>query len=244
MTQPSPGWYDAPDRPGQLRYWNGTSWTDQYAPRPPAPPSGAPVAPAAPSMSAPPAPAVASPSGAWSAPGAAVPASGAWQPAPARTLTQAVRVCLRNYGVFRGRAARSEFWWFHLALALAGMAFFLLLAVFAVGVAGTASSSGFDPAGAVAGGALFAILALVLFIGTIVPSLAVTVRRLHDTGRSGWWMWIAIGPYLGSIVFSVVPVLGALMALAYLGGSIALIVLLCLPGTPGPNAFDVPAANA
>lgn len=242
MTQPSPGWYDAPDRPGQLRYWNGTSWTDQYAPRPPAPPSGAPVpAPTPPPASA---PTSAGPAASgWTASGPTAPA-GTWQPAPARSLGEAVRVCFRNYGVFRGRAARSEFWWFQLALFLMAIAFFVLFAVFAVGVAGTASSRGFDPAGAVAGGALFVILALLLSLGTIVPSLAVTVRRLHDSGRSGWWMWIAIGPYLGSLIFVAIPGLGALMAFLYLIGFIALIVLLCLPGTPGPNAFDVPSGTA
>jgi len=60
------------------------------------------------------------------------------------------------------------------------------------------------------------ILYLVLLIGTIVPDLAVGVRRLHDTSRSGWWLLIALVPFVGGII---------------------LLVFMCLDSTPGPNDY-------
>lgn len=69
------------------------------------------------------------------------------------------------------------------------------------------------------GAGLFGLFAL----GILVPSIAVNVRRLHDRDMSGWW-------YLGFIVLSNIPIVGILVAIAYL-------VLMFLPGTPGPNRF-------
>jgi uncharacterized membrane protein YhaH (DUF805 family) len=66
---------------------------------------------------------------------------------------------------------------------------------------------------------LYGIYALAVFI----PSIAVTVRRLHDRDMSGWW-------YLGLAVAGLLPVVGFL-------ASIALIVLMVLPGTQGANRF-------
>jgi len=60
-------------------------------------------------------------------------------------------------------------------------------------------------------------------LAIIIPGIAVTVRRLHDRDMSGWW-------YLGVAVLGQVPYLGALIQLGFL-------VLMCLPGTPGPNRF-------
>ena len=74
-------------------------------------------------------------------------------------------------------------------------------------------------------GVVSAVLALGLLYGLIIliPSAAVTVRRLHDRDLSGWW-------YLAVIVAGFVPVAGLL-------ASIALIVFMALPGTSGPNRF-------
>ncbi|KID56271.1 membrane protein [Pseudoalteromonas luteoviolacea] len=83
---------------------------------------------------------------------------------------------LKSYAVFEGRARRKEFWMFS-----------LFNVIFSIGlslcdyVLGT-SLLGF-------------VYAVVVFI----PSLAVCVRRLHDTNRSGWWVFIAIIPVIGSI---------------------------------------------
>jgi uncharacterized membrane protein YhaH (DUF805 family) len=91
---------------------------------------------------------------------------------------------LKRYAVFRGRAGRPEYWYFTLiyflvALVLGALDF----------IAGT-----YNPE---SGTGLFSsIFAIVL----LIPVLAVTVRRLHDTGRSGWWLLIGLLPLIGFIV--------------------------------------------
>ena len=78
---------------------------------------------------------------------------------------QAIAVCMRKYATFSGRASRSEFWWFGLFLALMSWGSIL------VGVI-------FPPAW---------ILYPIVNLGLALPALAAGCRRLHDTGRSGWW---------------------------------------------------------
>ena len=60
------------------------------------------------------------------------------------------------------------------------------------------------------------LLGAILGLGLLVPSIAVTIRRLHDTGRSGWWCLIGLVPVVGGIV---------------------LLVFMCLDSTPGANAY-------
>ena len=85
---------------------------------------------------------------------------------------QAIQSGLSNYAVFEGRASRSEYWWFQLFVLLAAGPL-SILSEWASGVAG-----------------------LLLFL----PSLAVAVRRLHDTDRSGWWILLYFLPLLGALV--------------------------------------------
>lgn len=63
----------------------------------------------------------------------------------------------------------------------------------------------------------------IYFLVAIIPSISVTVRRFHDRDMSGWW-------YLGVLVLSIIPLIGSLVWLAFL-------VMMLLPGTPGPNRF-------
>jgi len=91
---------------------------------------------------------------------------------------------LRKYAVFGGRARRREYWYFLLFYVLVYMLFILVDVV-----AGTIDQR----------------IGLGLFSGiyvlaTIVPLIAVTVRRLHDTGRSGWWALIGIIPLVGTVI--------------------------------------------
>jgi len=62
----------------------------------------------------------------------------------------------------------------------------------------------------------FPLLYVVYILGIILPSIAVTVRRLHDVGKSGWWYFIVL-----------IPIIGAIW----------LLVLLCTDGTPGANSY-------
>lgn len=127
------------------------------------------------------------------------------------TFSEAVRVCLREkYADFRGRASRSEYWWFQ-----AGFFLFLSIPIAMVFVATINDSDGLFFSGFILGG--------IIFLGLFIPGLSATARRLHDLGYSGWW-------YLLYLVLSNIPYVGFAV-------SIAGLVLLCRRGTQGPNRF-------
>ncbi len=104
---------------------------------------------------------------------------------------EAVSSGLSKYATFSGRARRSEYWFFALFNFLVGVAAGILDAVIGITL-------------------LYPLAALAL----LLPGLAVAVRRLHDTGRSGWWLLIALVPFAGAIV---------------------LIVFFCQDSHPAPN---------
>ena len=126
-------------------------------------------------------------------------------------FTEAVSSVYRNYVTFSGRARRSEYWWF---------ALFSIIAAIVVGTVesslgmghGMMSSGGGGFEANYSGGPLTGIWSLI----NLLPSLAVGVRRLHDTDRSGWWLLIGLIPLIGFIV---------------------LIVFVATKGTTGPNQF-------
>lgn len=85
------------------------------------------------------------------------------------TFGQSISTCLRKYVTFSGRASRSEFWWWYL---------FTLLISWAGQLIGT-----------LAGGSLIStIISLVISLALLLPNLAVTIRRYHDSDHSGWWI--------------------------------------------------------
>lgn len=91
---------------------------------------------------------------------------------------------LKKYAVFSGRAQRAEYWYFVL---------FNCLAIIGLVIIDSITGSFDDDAG-------IGLLSGLYYLGVLLPSLAVTVRRLHDTGRSGWWMLIALLPFLGGLI--------------------------------------------
>ena len=93
------------------------------------------------------------------------------------TFVESVRCVLTKYGTLDGRACRSEFWWFFLFLQLVGIVASVLDATL-----GTVVGNGVG------------IIDLVSRIALFVPSFAVTVRRLHDAGWSGWWLLTILPP--------------------------------------------------
>ena len=111
---------------------------------------------------------------------------------------QAVQSVFSNYAKFRGRAARSEFWWFQLFIVLGGIVAAVL------DLLANSNVLGGEP------------LATLFYLATIIPGLAVSVRRLHDTDSSGWWLLLGLIPLIGMIV---------------------LIVWWCLEGSKGYNRF-------
>lgn len=98
------------------------------------------------------------------------------------SFTEAVGAGFRNYFDFQGRATRPEYWWFALFVFLLSMCTALI-----------DLSLGFDLEGIGPASAIG-------LLATFVPNLSVAVRRLHDIGRSGWWLLIGIVPIIGWIL--------------------------------------------
>lgn len=107
---------------------------------------------------------------------------------------------LRKYGTVRGRSRRREYWTFVLVNVL----------VFVVFTAIQGARLG------VTVNLILAVVETLFFLAILVPSLTVAIRRLHDTGRSGWWLLIGLVPIIGQIF---------------------LLVLFLLDGEPGENRF-------
>ncbi len=98
-------------------------------------------------------------------------------------------VLTKKYADFTGRARRAEYWWFVL---INFVVMFSLLVL-------TIILSGSNDSLTGLGGIIYAVYAL----GVILPSLAVTVRRLHDMGKSGWMLLIGLIPFVGLIILLV-----------------------------------------
>ncbi len=143
----------------------------------------------------------------------------------------------KRYAEFTGRSRRKEFWMFQLLnillmAVLAGP--FFVSAVTASAAAGTGPGSDEAIADAMLSGRMgLSMIGVILYgiyaLAALIPSIAVTVRRLHDRDMSGWW-------YLGLAVAGAIPVIG-------FAASIALFVLMVLPGTDGDNRFGPDPKN-
>jgi uncharacterized membrane protein YhaH (DUF805 family) len=103
---------------------------------------------------------------------------------------------LKKYAVFTGRARRKEYWYFFLITLIISIILSLLDGSFGDGGMG--------------------ILTTLYSLAVLIPGIAVSVRRLHDIGRSAWWLLIGLVPFLGGIV---------------------LLVFMVLDSTPGENQF-------
>lgn len=112
------------------------------------------------------------------------------------TFTDSIKTCINKYATFSGRAPRSEFWWFALFNAIVSIC--AQAAFFGIGLG----------LGGVKGAALATnICSALVFLLFFIPSIAVAVRRLHDTGRSGWWIMLVYGPMLLLVVLLVLLML-------------------------------------
>ena len=88
------------------------------------------------------------------------------------TFGESIRICFSKYATFEGRASRSEYWWFFL---------FMFLTSAAANLIGESASG-------------------LVSLATLLPSLAVGARRLHDTDRSGWYLLLWLIPIIGWII--------------------------------------------
>jgi uncharacterized membrane protein YhaH (DUF805 family) len=109
---------------------------------------------------------------------------------------EAVKSFWSNYSQFKGRSRRSEYWFIQLFLVLTNLA--------AAAIDFALMDGDVDRFIANGGGG---IVGLIWFLATIVPALAVLIRRLHDTGKSGWWALIGLVPLIGGIVLLVFTLL-------------------------------------
>ena len=152
-------------------------------------------------------------------------------------MVDAVKSVLTQYVGFSGRARRSEYWYWVLATILAGIVVGIVEIMLGVGSGSSGPLSSF------------------LNLAVFLPGLAVAFRRLHDTGRSGWWIG---GFYIGLLVFAiiigvlfgaslsseagtagaasmgVVAIIFGVGALIYM---IALLVFFCGDSDVGPNKY-------
>ena len=101
-------------------------------------------------------------------------------------ISNFMEIVLGKYAQFKGRAGRSEFWMFYLV-------YFIIGAVFSILMNLVASISFLYY--------IILVLQVIIILGLLVPTLAVSVRRLHDIGKGGGWIFINLIPLIGSIWF-------------------------------------------
>lgn len=135
------------------------------------------------------------------------------------SLPEAVSRFFKKYTTFSGRASRSEYWWWALVSFLVSVVLNIIMLV--GGAAGAkVGASGTSVPGP--GYTIGLILAVIWFVAVIVPSLAVTVRRLHDANFSGWMYLLVLIPFAGPII---------------------LIVFTAMDSKPAGQRFDAPEAG-
>ena len=179
---------------------------------------------------------------------------------------------LRRYADFNGRSRRMEFWMWQLFLFLVNMVLFIIAfaviggAMFALlrnnpdvfdpeyGYDGSASYGGDvapDAVLATIGGAgiVIGVLLILWSLFILIPNLAVAIRRLHDTNRTGWWILAPLAPYAVALPLAVMAaaaepdlailaaIISLIAVLAVIGLAIMLLVFYFLEGTRGPNRF-------
>ncbi len=115
---------------------------------------------------------------------------------------QAIESAFKNYFKFEGRASRSEFWLFNLFLFLVNLVFNVLYEIF------NSLESGILML-------LISLLSIGWLLFILIPSFSITIRRLHDTNRTGWWILITI------TIIGIIPYF----------------IFLILKGTEGENRF-------
>lgn len=136
---------------------------------------------------------------------------------------------LEKYADFAGRAPRAEYWWYTLAIVVLAVIVSIIESILGL-------SRMVGPYGA---------LSALLMVALIVPGLAVTVRRLHDTDRSGWWLLLLVPYFISVALLAMAMAAGStaglgsagLLGIVGLVGCVVILVFMVLPGTAGENRF-------
>jgi uncharacterized membrane protein YhaH (DUF805 family) len=141
---------------------------------------------------------------------------------------EAIAMAIRNYFVFKGRSTRAEYWWWIL---------FLILATIPLTIAGF----------------IIPLLGQAFQLFTLIPSISLTTRRLHDIGKSGWWqLWVTLFYFALATLFGVSIAIYFILdmdewvfilplcisIIASIIGSIWWIVWMCRKSDPVPNRYD------
>ena len=146
---------------------------------------------------------------------------------------EAVKTCLSKYFDFKGRARRSEYWWFYLFTIIGSI------------ITGIIDAIIFGVESAANGG----VISLIFSLAVIIPTISAAARRLHDTNRSGWWQLLPLTPLLililagvmiaaaGGSAGSASAVLIVVGVIAMLATIILLIVWLATDGHKTDNRF-------
>ncbi len=160
---------------------------------------------------------------------------------------------LKRYAEFSGRSRRLEYWLFVLFQILLYTGLFVACFAAMVNMAPANDGVGLS---AILGLGAFLLIAGLVWLILLVPSIAVTVRRLHDSGRSGWWFGIYLlasvglnlltGAAMGAMAASAqspeqllqtAGMVNGIAGLAMFGYAVVLFIFFCLDGTPGPNRY-------
>lgn len=116
----------------------------------------------------------------------------------------AIKRAFQKYARFDGRASRSEYWWYALFNFLVFVVLYVLGIVLGLATGGNVTSDGGD-----LGPAFwpFAVLIVIFVLGSIVPGISITVRRLHDQDLSGWLALLALIPNIGSLILMILAIM-------------------------------------
>jgi len=156
---------------------------------------------------------------------------------------------LKKYAQFSGRSRRKEFWMWTLFVVIAVIVLSVIDRALGLGGGGSAGPTAYGGQGMSYGyGAQFhgGVLTGVFALAVLIPNLAVAVRRLHDTNRTGWWLILPAAPYLVGLVIMIGGAASGNFGMAGIGSiflligficAIAVLVFYCLPGTKGPNNY-------
>lgn len=136
------------------------------------------------------------------------------------SFTESIKYVFSNYAVFRGRASRSQFWFWVLFVWIAQ--FVLNIIDSALGLRVGASTQDLVIGGQVVpfANSGVGVLSILFAIAIILPNIGVAIRRLHDSGKTGWWLLIGV---------VLTPLCGI--------GAILLFVMYLLPSTQGANTY-------
>jgi len=155
----------------------------------------------------------------------------------AMTPVDWAKLPLQKYADFSGRAPRAEFWWYILAVVILTVIARIIDNILGISLAGP-----------------YGPIYLIVALGLLVPNIAVAVRRLHDTNRSGWWLLLPLVPYCLAFALGGAALMGGAAAgstggmaagmgiasiflLIGVACAIAILVFYCLPGTVGDNRY-------